>query len=150
MCYRSVLHSLSNDDPDMLLVYITFPQEGRLRDAPDAPEAACRRPCGLEAVRLLAHELVEARLAAGINILPGALSVYRWQDKVCQAAEIVLLAQVSKAAFADFRAHVLARHPHEVPCITAVPITDGNAAFLRWIGENSLPLRHDAAHLQPL
>ena len=42
------------------------------------------------------------------------------------------------------------RHPHEVPCITAVPITDGNAAFLRWIGENSLPLRHDAAHLQPL
>ena len=93
---------------------------------------------------------MEARLAAGINILPGALSVYRWQDKVCQAAEIVLLAQVSWAAFADFRAHVLARHPHEVPCITAVPITDGNAAFLHWIGENSLPLRHDAAHLQTL
>ena len=134
----------------MLLVYVTFPLEGCLRDAPDATEGPSDRPCGLEAVRRLARELVEARLAAGVNILPGAHSVYRWQKNVCEAAEIVLLAQVSRAAFADFRAHVLARHPHEGPCITAVPITDGNAAFLRWIGENSLPLRHDAAHLQPL
>lgn len=60
------------------------------------------------------------------------------------------MAQVSRQALADFRAHVLARHPHEVPCITALPIADGNAAFLRWIGENSLPLRHDADHPQPL
>ena len=134
----------------MLLVYVTFPRDGCLRNAPDATEEVSQRPCGLEAVRLLAHELVEARLAAGVNILPGALSVYRWQEKVCQAAEIVLLAQVSRAAFADFRALVLARHPHDVPCITAVPITEGNTDFLRWIGENSLPLRQDAAHLQPL
>lgn len=134
----------------MLLVYVTFPLEGCLRDAPDATEGPSDRPCGLEAVRRLARELVEARLAAGVNILPGAHSVYRWQENVCEAAEIVLLAQVSRAAFADFRAHVRARHPHEVPCITALPIADGNAAFLRWIGENSLPLRHDLPHPQPL
>ncbi|WP_300801086.1 divalent-cation tolerance protein CutA [uncultured Desulfovibrio sp.] len=134
----------------MLLVYVTFPQEGHLRDAPDATQAAPERPCGLEAVRRLARELVEARLAAGINILPGALSVYRWQENIHEAAELVLLAQVSRAAFADFRAHVLARHPHDVPCITALPIADGNAAFLRWIEENSLPLRHGISHPQPL
>lgn len=134
----------------MLLVYVTFPREGCLREAPDATEEASQRPCGLGAVRLLAHELVEARLAAGVNILPGALSVYRWQEKVCQAEEIVLLAQVSRAAFAAFCAHVRARHPHEVPCITALPLADGNAAFLRWIGENSLPMQPDAIHPQPL
>lgn len=130
----------------MLLVYITFPRDGCLRDVPGATGTASERPCGLDAARLLARELVAARLAAGVNILPGAASVYRWQEKICEAAEIVLLAQVSEAALADFSAHVRARHPHEVPCISALPIAGGNAAFLRWIGENSLPVPPDAEH----
>ncbi len=129
----------------MLLVYVTFPQEGCLRDLP-GEVAGPARPRGLDAARLLARELVAARLAAGVNILPGVVSTYRWQGAVREAAEIVLLAQVSEAALADFRAHVRARHPHELPCISALPIADGDAAFLRWIGENSLPAQSDAIH----
>ena len=64
------------------LVYVTVPHE---REALD-----------------LARMLVEARLAAGVNVLPGARSVYRWQGEVREAGECLLLAQVGRAAFEDF------------------------------------------------
>ena len=64
------------------LVYVTVPDE---------PEALA-----------LARMLVETRLAAGVNVLPGACSVYRWQGEVREAGECLLLAQVSRAAFEDF------------------------------------------------
>lgn len=92
----------------------------------------------------LAHSVVEARLAAGVNVLPGARSVYRWQGLVREAEECVLLAQVSRAAFPDFCAAVRRAHRYEVPCIVALPIEAGHQPFLRWIGENSLPsARHE-------
>ena len=102
-----------------VLVYVTVPDE---------PEALA-----------LARMLVETRLAAGVNVLPGACSVYRWQGEVREAGECLLLAQVSRAAFEDFCAAVRAAHSYEVPCIVALPLEAGHQPFLRWIEENSLP-----------
>ena len=87
----------------------------------------------------LARMLVESRLAAGVNVLPGARSVYRWQGEVREAGEYLLLAQVSRAAFEDFCAAVRAVHSYEVPCLVALPLEAGYRPFLRWIEENSLP-----------
>ncbi|WP_165068563.1 divalent-cation tolerance protein CutA [Desulfovibrio sp. ZJ200] len=89
--------------------------------------------------RALARLLVESRLAAGVNLLPGVISVYRWQGKVCEAGEWLLLAQVSRAAFPEFCAAVRRAHSYEVPCIAALPLEAGHQPFLRWIEENSLP-----------
>ena len=89
--------------------------------------------------RTLAHLVVERRLAAGVNILPGALSIYRWEGKVRESRECLLLAQVTRAAWEDFRAAVEAAHPYEVPCIVGMPLEKGNAPFLDWIAQNSLP-----------
>lgn len=89
--------------------------------------------------RTLAHLMVERRLAAGVNILPGVLSVYRWDGKVRESRECLLLAQVSRAAWEDFRAAVEAAHPYEVPCIVGMPLEKGNALFLAWIAQNSSP-----------
>ncbi len=89
--------------------------------------------------RTLAHLMVERRLAAGVNILPGVLSVYRWDGKVRESRECLLLAQVSRAAWEDFRAAVEAAHPYEVPCIVGMPLEKGNAPFLAWIAQNSSP-----------
>lgn len=133
-----------------LLVYVTFPQDGVLRPSAEAAPGSSLAPRGREAACALARELVNARLAAGVNILPGATSVYRWREAVCEAPEIVLLAQVSRAAFPAFCAHVRARHPHEMPCILALAPADGLPAFLRWIGDNSQPPARDATHPQPL
>ena len=101
------------------LVYVTVPHE---REALD-----------------LARMLVEARLAAGVNVLPGARSVYRWQGEVREAGDCLLLAQVGRAAFEDFCAAVRRAHSYEVPCIVALPLEAGHQPFLRWIEENSLP-----------
>lgn len=96
-------------------------------------------PDGAEA-RRIARALVEKRLAAGVNILPGAASIYRWQGRICEAAEHVLLAQVSRAAFAAARETILALHSHQVPCIIALPLEDGHPPFLHWIEKNCRPL----------
>ena len=108
-----------NENHNGFLVYMTAPTEQ-------------------EALHL-ARELVAQRLAAGVNMLPAARSVYRWQGTVHEAGECLLLAQVSRAAWEDFRAAVEAAHPYEVPCIVGMPLEKGNAPFLDWIAQNSLP-----------
>ncbi|MBD5538998.1 MAG: divalent-cation tolerance protein CutA [Desulfovibrio sp.] len=91
---------------------------------------------GAEALGL-ARSLVERGLAAGVNVVPGVVSVYRWQGEVCEARERVLLAQVSARAFAAFCAAVAAAHPHVVPCVLGLPVAAGHGPFVRWISENS-------------
>jgi periplasmic divalent cation tolerance protein len=88
---------------------------------------------------VIARALVEARLAAGVNVLSGALSVYRWRGEVREAEECLLFAQVSRAAFSAFCETVRRHHCHEVPCIVALPLQAGHPPFMGWIAENSLP-----------
>ena len=87
----------------------------------------------------LARALVGEGLAAGVNIVPGARSIYRWRGEVHDEAECLLLAQVSRAALPAFEEAVKRLHPYEVPCIVAVPIEAGHGPFLHWIQENSQP-----------
>lgn len=91
------------------LAYVTMPREAE--------------------ARALARMLVEARLAAGVNLLPGVRSVYRWRDEICEAGEWLLLAQVSRAAFPEFCAAVRRAHSYEVPCIVALPLEAGHQPF---------------------
>ena len=108
---------------DVLLAYVTVP------DGTGDGAAALA----------LARDLVEAGLAAGVNVLGGGRSVYRWDGEVREAAERVLVAQVAAPAFAAFREAVLARHPHVVPCVLGLGVAEGHAPFLHWIAENSAP-----------
>ena len=108
-----------NENHNGFLVYMTAPSEQ-------------------EALHL-ARELVRLRLAAGVNMLPAARSVYRWQGTVHEAGECLLLAQVSEAALPQFMERVRALHSYEVPCVVAMPIAAGYQPFLQWIAENSLP-----------
>ncbi len=90
----------------------------------------------VEAERI-AHALVEERLAAGVNLIPGVRSIYRWQGKVETAAEVVLIAQTRTDLVEQLTARVARLHSYEVPCIVAIPITSGNPAFLRWIEDET-------------
>ncbi len=93
-----------------------------------------------DAALLLARELVELGLAAGVNLLDGAASIYRWQGEVREKRECLILAQVAEAALTDFRAHVLASHPYQVPGLMAWPLSDAYPPFLHWIEANSAAL----------
>lgn len=81
----------------------------------------------------LATLLVDERLAACVNILAPARSVYRWQGKVENAEEIPLLIKTSKARYTALEAAIRKHHPYELPEIIAVPIELGLPEYLDWV-----------------
>jgi len=81
----------------------------------------------------LAHHLVGLRLAACVNILPKARSIYRWQEKIEDASEWVLLIKSRRDLFAALRAEIQKIHTYEVPEVIAIPVVDGSEPYLGWL-----------------
>ena len=98
---------------DLRLVYIT---------AGSAEEAAT-----------IGRALVEERLAACVNILPGMRSIYRWQGAIESADEAVLIAKTRSALVTALVARVRQLHSYDVPCAVVYDMTDGLPAYLDWI-----------------
>src|SRR5687768_4648647 len=84
-----------------------------------------------------AHTLVDARLAACVNVLPRMDSVYRWEGRVSQDGERQLFMKTSRARIAALWEQVRKLHPYDVPEFIVLPIVDGNDAYLRWVGEST-------------
>lgn len=80
-----------------------------------------------------ATALVEARLVACANILPGMRSVYRWAGAVERAAETVMLLKTRAERADAVVAAVRARHPYETPAVLVLPVSGGDAGFLDWV-----------------
>ena len=85
----------------------------------------------------IARTLVAERLAAGVNLLDGVQSVYRWDGEVREAAETVLIAKTRGDLVDAVTARVSALHSYDCPCIVALPISGGNAAYFDWIGRET-------------
>jgi len=85
----------------------------------------------------LARRLVEERLAACVNILPGARSIYRWQGKICDDSESVLLLKTDAARVGDLIARLVELHPYDVPEAVSLELVagEGNPAYLAWVRE---------------
>lgn len=102
--------------PQVVLVYMTAPSE---------------------AVALtLARSAVDARLAACGNLLPQVRSVYRWEGKICDDPEVLVLFKTTTEAFEALRAHLVEHHPYDCPEVIAVPVEAGHAPYLDWVREN--------------
>jgi periplasmic divalent cation tolerance protein len=86
-----------------------------------------------EQAQSLARHLIEQRLAACVNILPGARSIYRWKDKIEDAAEFVLVIKSRRDLFAKLREAILHLHSYEIPEVIALPVVDGAEAYLGWL-----------------
>ena len=86
-----------------------------------------------ETGRRIARALVEERLAACVNVLPGVHSFYRWKGVVEEADEVMLVAKTRAERAAALAARVRALHPYELPEVVALPVTDGSRAYLRWV-----------------
>lgn len=87
----------------------------------------------------LARLLVEEALAVCGNILPGVRSLYRWEGKLCDEQEALLVLKTQQALFEPLRARVVALHPYETPEVIALPITAGHAPYLEWIAQGVRP-----------
>ena len=90
-----------------------------------------------ESANAIALALVEARLAACVNILPRVQSVYRWQGAVESATEIPLFIKSTAANYPALEATIRNRHPYQVPEIIALPVTHGLSAYLDWIASET-------------
>jgi periplasmic divalent cation tolerance protein len=84
-----------------------------------------------------AHALVEARLAACVNVLPGMDSIYRWDGKVEHDRERQLVIKTSRWCLVPLWERIRELHSYEVPEFIVLPIVDGNDAYLRWVGEST-------------
>ncbi|MDM4769768.1 divalent-cation tolerance protein CutA [Solimonas sp. SE-A11] len=89
--------------------------------------------CPADRAEGLARSLVEARVAACVNVLPGIVSVYRWQEAVQRDEEALLLVKAPSEGFEALRQAVLARHPYELPEIVAVNPDAVHPPYLDWI-----------------
>lgn len=101
-------------DGEALTLYVTFP------NLPSAEKAG--------------RMLVERKLAACANLIPGMRSVYRRQGAVEEANEVVMIAKTVRSRLADAVAAIEAIHPYDTPAITAWPIVGGSRRYLDWIG----------------
>ena len=86
--------------------------------------------------RRIARAVVEARLAACVNILPGVVtSIYRWKGKVESAQERMLLIKTSRKRLRKLQAAVEKLHSYDVPEFIALPIVEGSRSYLAWLEE---------------
>ena len=99
--------------PQVVLLYVTFP---------DLAEA-----------ERVGHALVERRLAACVNILPGMISHYRWRGAIERAEEVVMIAK-TRASLADAATKAVRElHSYETPAIMTIPMTGVESNYLAWI-----------------
>jgi periplasmic divalent cation tolerance protein len=86
-----------------------------------------------ETGRRIATHLLEAGLAACINLIPGVESVYRWKGALQTDTEILLMIKARAADYADLETTISALHPYELPEIIAVPLSNGLPGYLDWV-----------------
>lgn len=93
-----------------------------------------------EAVRLV-RALLERRLIACGTLVPGARSLYRWQGKIADEHEVLILLKTRSARLETLQAAFGELHPYKVPELLALPVSAGLAKYLDWIsGETTLAL----------
>ncbi len=102
---------------DEIVIFITAPNEN---------EAA-----------KIARSLVEARLAACVNIIKNIRSIYTWQGNVEDDAETLMIVKTQKSLFDALSAKVKEIHSYEVPEIIALPIIEGAEDYLKWLKEST-------------
>jgi len=95
-----------------------------------------------EGAMTLAKTLVDEGLAACVNVVPGATSVYRWHGAIEQADELQLFIKTTQAQLVALKVRLCELHPHEVPELVALPVVDGLPAYLGWVEAS---VRTDAA-----
>lgn len=93
-----------------------------------------------EAFRV-ARALVESRLAACVNVIPGVHSIYRWQGQVEEAEEWTLLIKTRRHLFEELSRELRRVHSYEVPEILALPVAAGTEDYLAWIATETAPDR---------
>ncbi|HCF60784.1 MAG TPA: divalent-cation tolerance protein CutA [Myxococcales bacterium] len=104
--------------------------------APEAPLVVMVTAPSAEKASEIARVLVEERLAACANLVGPIRSIYRWQGKVEDEAEVLLLLKTRVEVFERLRERVVGLHEYSCPEVVALPIVRGHEPYLQWLGES--------------
>ena len=85
------------------------------------------------AAEAMAAQLIEARLAACVNLLPGLTSVYEWQGRRENSTEVLAIIKTTEERVAALEAFIERSHPYEVPEIVAIPVARASSAYAAWV-----------------
>ena len=91
----------------------------------------------VEAAEKLVRSLLEERLVACGNILPGAVSIYRWEGKVTRESEAVVLLKTAPWRVKELSERIVALHPYAVPEVAMLPMTEVFPPYARWVLEST-------------
>lgn len=89
-----------------------------------------------DAAERIVTAVVNERLAACGNIVPGVTSIYRWEGAVQQDSEVMILFKTTRAMLPELMTRVAALHPYDVPEFLALPVTAGLDAYTKWVTAN--------------
>ncbi len=84
----------------------------------------------------IARALVEQKLAACVNLIDPIRSVYRWEGKVAEDGEVLLIIKSSRELFDEVRRVVEQMHSYQVPELICLPVIDGSPNYLNWLTES--------------
>lgn len=89
-----------------------------------------------ETAKKIARELVREALVACANIVPSITSIYFWQGKMDESAEVLAIFKLRAARFEEFQMRLCALHPYDLPEVIRLEIAGGSPDYLRWIEES--------------
>ena len=84
----------------------------------------------------MARALVDGRLAACVNVVPGVRSFYHWKGETESSEEYLLIVKTSRDLFGALRAEMEKLHPYELPELLALPVVAGAENYLSWLQSN--------------
>lgn len=98
----------------------------------------CTAPATGDVAVTLARGLLEGKLAACVNLIPGVRSLYTWKDELADDQEVQLVIKTQGSLFPAVEAWLREHHPYEEPEILGLPVTHGSAGYLAWlVGQTS-------------
>lgn len=89
----------------------------------------------LATAQKISSVLLNQKLIACANILPGMQSMYHWQGELKSESEVVLILKSQSQYKTSIEEVILSHHPYDCPCLLQLPIIDGHQGFLQWISE---------------
>jgi periplasmic divalent cation tolerance protein len=94
-----------------------------------------------EMAQQIASALVEARAASCVSIVPGVRSIYRWEGKICNEGELLLMIKTTEDKYEGVRSLIRRLHSYQTPEIIALSIAAGDPDYLNWLTEQVGPCK---------